>query len=95
MLRKTLLLTACFCILSAPLVHAGAFSYDHQSPSAGYYGDSRHQNGASSEGLCYAGLNGHGEVIKWAYDKNRCQNQSSGQSWAEPGHIENFYREGK
>ena len=82
MLRKTLMLAACFCFLSAPLAMAAG---NQLAPSAG-----QNPGYAQTHEMCYTGLNGSGEVIGWAKDKMQCELQSTGQSWGNSAGAENF-----
>ena len=90
MLRKSLLLSACFCLLAAPMaLAAGNYDYDRgtQQPAFG------HQSAAYlNGGMCYAGENGRGDVIDWAANELQCRTQTNGQSWGGQGTHTNFHR---
>lgn len=80
MLRKSLLLTVCLCILSAPMALAGENLYAMPAPSAGDAGSI-----ALSSGVCTKGPHGSGEIISWAKKEGQCRNSSNGLSWVENG----------
>ena len=86
MLRKSLLLTACLCILAAPAAFAAGDSNRYQAPPAG---NSSIYNQA---GACYTGLNGQGEVIDWAKNEMQCRTQTSGRSWIGDSELHNYDR---
>jgi len=74
MLRKSLMLAACFCFLAAPL----AMAQGSNTTYIDYQG----------QGLCRAGKNGSGEVLPFANSASQCF-QQGGQSWGHPGQAQN------
>ena len=85
MLRKTLMIAACFCFLSAPLAMA---ANNQLAPSAG-----QNPGYSQTHQMCYTGLNGSGEVIGWAQSEMQCQTMSTGQSWGNSAGFENFSKD--
>lgn len=87
MLRKSLMLTACLCILSAPMAMAGENHNYRSAASAGYAGSA-----SSSPGVCTKGPNGSGEVIGWVKNEGQCRHSSNGQSWVQSGIVTQNYQ---
>ena len=100
MLRKSLLLTLCLCLLAAPMALAAGDdrrtptgpstsyqSYDHRMTAVPGGSSADYQ----ADGMCFTGPNGQGEAIDWAKSKLQCSTQTNGHSWASSGNIENIY----
>ena len=89
MIRKSLLLAACLCLLAAPMAFSADNTYRSPSPAAGSAGNYNQPGG------CYTGSDGRGDVISWAKTELQCRTQSSGHSWVGDGEVRNFDRSGK
>ena len=86
MFRKSLLLTACLCMLAAPMAFAAGDGYRSQTPAAG-------SSGAYLQpGMCYTGQDGRGDVINWAKSETQCRTQTNGGSWVGDSSIRNYDR---
>lgn len=87
MLRKSLLLTVCLCILSAPMAIAGEKRGEVPAPYAG-----EASSITFSSAMCTKGPNGSGEIIAWAKKEGQCRYSSNGQSWVENGIANHDYQ---
>lgn len=72
---------------------AEEFQYNRSAPKSGEGVGAPTGEVSRYNPMCYRGLNGQGEVIKWAKTEMQCRHQSNGQSWGDAGHYENIYRD--
>jgi len=81
MLRKTLMIAACFCFLAAPMAMAQS---TNAQPAA-----SAGQQATELQGFCHSGRDGGGEIIPFAKSESQCFQQAGGLSWGRPGQADN------
>ncbi len=89
MLHKSLLLAACFCLVSAPMAMAQGTDLNYRRPAAVSAGQQYHDY---NYGYCYTGKSGSGRVIPEARTENECM-QTLGESWGKLGQYNNFNTE--
>ena len=86
MFRKSLLMTACLCMLAAPMAFAADNGYRSQNPAVGASAD------YNQYGVCYTRSGGQGEAINWVKSEFQCRTQSGGQSWVGNSEVINYDR---
>ena len=87
MLRKSLFLSLCFCLMLVPMALAGG--RPQTASSAGEYVLSG--NGQTG-GLCYRDVNGQGDIIDWVKSEQQCVSSTNGLSWGTNGVYKNIQR---
>ena len=91
MLRSSLLMAACLCLLTAPMAMAADSRTADPALSAGQAAD---EGAYPGYGVCYSGRDGEGETINWVKNPEQCQHSSNGQSWVVDGIVQQNFQRG-